>query len=283
MTAPARCTTALERRYAPGPDEAARLSTAELRAKFLVQGLFEPGKARLVLTDLDRLLIGGAIPHDPIELPPHAELGTRFFNERRETGIINLGDAGVVEVSGREYPLDPLDCLYIGMGEETIRLRRGPEGQAVYYLASAPAHKSYPTTRLAARDAAATPIGDEFHAARRAIHKYICPGGVASCQLVMGFTQLEPNSVWNTMPAHTHTRRSEIYLYTELGNGMLVHLMGQPDETRHLIVRDREAVLSPPWSIHGGAGTNHYRFIWVMAGENQEFSDIDPLTLEQLF
>lgn len=274
---------ALAVRHTPSPDAAARMTTSELRGTFLVPNLFEPGRLNLVLTDLDRLLIGGAVPAGPLALEPHRELGTAFFNERRETGIFNIGEPGVVEVSGREYTLGRLDCLYAGMGEQRIVLRRAnPDQQPVFYIASCPAHKRYPTALMTLAAAESAPIGDEFHAARRTIRKFIHAGGIPSCQLVMGFTELEPNSVWNTMPPHTHSRRSEIYLYFDLGDGMVVHLLGLPGETRHVIVRDREAVLSPPWSLHSGAGTNNYRFIWVMAGENQDFADIDPVPLPEV-
>jgi len=276
MTEPAhRCRYGL-----PGPDAVDTMSSAELRARFLVSGRFEIGRLRLAFTDLDQLAIGGAVPLDPLPLPACPELGTRYFTERREVGILNLGEPGAVSAGGRRYELDRLDCLYIGCGEENVQFEAGP-GRPVFYLASSPAHRKCPTVRLPRAGARAIDLGDEAHASRRRILQYICPGVVESCQLVMGITELAANSVWNTMPAHTHVRRSEIYLYFDF-DGLVVHLMGAPRRTRHLIVRPGEAVLSPSWSIHTGAGTASYRFAWAMAGENQDFADLDVVPADEL-
>jgi 4-deoxy-L-threo-5-hexosulose-uronate ketol-isomerase len=259
------------------------MGTASLRESFLVSDLFQPGALRLVCTDLDRMAVGGVVPLQPILLPPCAEFGTTYFTERRELGVINLGCPGHVRVGSELFTLETMDCLYIGMGEEDIVFAPSGSGPPVFYLLSCGAHHKYPTVKIARADAQLDPAGDERHASMRTIRKCIHPDGAASCQLVMGYTELAPNSVWNTMPPHTHLRRSEIYLYTNLGAEIAVHLMGSPDRTRSLIVRDREAVLSPPWSIHTAAGTGNYSFVWGMAGENQTFADMDPVKLNDLF
>ena len=269
----------LQRRMVSTPrfEEAERMPPAGLRERFLVDGLFAAAAVRLVITDLDRMVLGGAVPEPDLPLPPCEDFGTRYFQERRETGIINIGAPGAVRVGAQTYPLDSLDCLYVGAGEEDVAFLSGPAGGAAFYFLSCPAHRKYPTALVARAETQAQSVGDESHASRRTIHKCIHPGGAASCQLVMGFTELAPSSVWNTMPAHRHARRSEIYLYFDLGDALVVHLMGRPEATRHLIVRDRQAALSPPWSIHAGAGTASYRFIWGMAGENQDFGDMDAV------
>ena len=264
---------------APGPAAIDRMSTGELRAAFLLQRLFEPGALRLVYTDLDRLIVGGVMPLVELRLPSFHELGTTFFAERREIGVLNLGDPGSIIVDGARYTLQRFDSLYIGMGSEEVIFESSP---AAFYFTSAPAHRPCATVFIPRADAVQVTLGDELHACRRTIVKTICPATAESCQLVLGFTELEPGSVWNTMPPHTHSRRSEVYLYFDLAGETVFHLMGTPGSTRHLVVRDREAVLSPPWSLHAGAGTTNYRFAWVMAGENQNFGDIDPLTLADL-
>jgi 4-deoxy-L-threo-5-hexosulose-uronate ketol-isomerase len=260
----------------PCPEQTDTLSTVELRRNFLVTGLFAPGELRLAMTDLDRLLIGGAMPRPSLRLPSLAELGGGVFLARRELGVINIGSAAAVRVDGEEYRLDLMDTLYVGAGAMDVEfVADGTAADTALYLVSAPAHRHYPTTLAARAQTQVSPLGDAQHASRRCIHKAIHPGGIASCQLVMGFTDLQEGSVWNTMPPHTHSRRSEVYLYLGLEDGIVVHLMGEPARTHSLIVRDREAVLSPSWSIHTGAGTRSYRFVWAMAGENQDFDDID--------
>ena len=250
------------------------LSTPELRRQFLIADLFAPGEARQVETELDGMIAAGIVPADaPLRLEPR-------LLDRREVGLINIGGPGAVRVDGTRYELGRLDCLYIGLGAEDVEFETA--AGAAFYLLSAPAQQTWPTVKATPADATVREIGDEANASRRRLHQYIHPGGIRSCQLVMGFTELAPGSVWNTMPAHTHERRSEIYLYFDLGDSIVVHLLGAPGSTRHVIVRDREAVLSPRWSIHTGAGTTPYRFIWGMAGENQDFDDIDALTLQQL-
>ncbi|MBI4877864.1 MAG: 5-dehydro-4-deoxy-D-glucuronate isomerase [Acidobacteria bacterium] len=263
--------------HTPRAEDIERLPAAELAACFVIGDLFEPGEIRLALTDLDRFAVGGAVPEGELALPPCPEFGTRYFTERRELGILNIGAEGSVRVGGESFALAPLDCLYVGTGEEKVVFASGSSGQAVFYFLSCPAHAQFPTARATKAQAAAVELGDEAHASKRWIRKYIHPQGVRSCQLTMGYTELAPGSVWNTMPAHTHARRSEIYFYFGLEDGMVVHLLGRPDRTRHVIARNRQAVLSPPWSVHAGAGTRSYSFVWGMAGENQDFADMDAV------
>jgi 4-deoxy-L-threo-5-hexosulose-uronate ketol-isomerase len=266
----------------PHHEELCQLGTTALRERFIAAGLFNPGEIRIVFTDLDRMVLGGAVPDEPLRLPAYEQLGTDYFAQRREIGVINIGGPGVIRADGSEYPLDFLDCLYIGRGAQDVVFMRAAGGAPVFYFSSCPAHHAYPTVKVTGAEAQCETIGHAGSASRRAVHKYIHPGGARSCQLVMGLTVLDPNSVWNTMPPHLHIRRTEAYLYFDLGEGVVVHLMGRPDSTRSLIVRDREAVLSPSWSIHCAAGTQPYKFVWAMAGENQEFGDIDPVCLKDL-
>jgi 4-deoxy-L-threo-5-hexosulose-uronate ketol-isomerase len=269
--------------YFPLPKDANTLSTEQLRETFLVVGLFQPGQITAHYTDLDRMIIGGVLPAStPIVMPVFKATGSNFFLERREIGILNLASPGVITVSGQRYEVGTLDCLYIGLGEKDISFENGPSGQAAFYFVSTPAHAKYPTTLMRRADVKTDPIGDVTKANRRRINKYIHIDGIKSCQLVLGFTEFEPGSLWNTMPPHTHSRRTEVYLYFDLADQMVVHLMGEPQATRHLIVRDREAVLSPAWSIHAGVGTASYRFVWAMGGDNQVFSDMDPAPIATL-
>jgi 4-deoxy-L-threo-5-hexosulose-uronate ketol-isomerase len=268
--------------YSPSPAETNVLSTERLRKAFLIDELFEPGQVIAHYTDLDRMIVGSAVPADaPLALPDFRETGTNFFLERREIGIMNLGKPGVIRVGGTRYELASLDCLYIGKDEREVLFENGRNGQAQFAFVSTPAHAKFPTS-LATRAQGTAPIGDPEKCNRRRINKYIHPDGIKSCQLVMGFTEFESGNVWNTMPPHTHSRRSELYLYFDLGADLVVHLLGEPHATRHLVVRDREAVLSPPWSIHAGVGTGSYRFIWAMGGDNQTFADMDQIELGEL-
>ena len=270
--------------YFPTPAATNTLSTEQLRETFLIGGLFRPGEVIAHYTDLDRMICGAAVPNGaPLGLPTDKELGTSFFLERREIGILNVGSgAGVVRVGGIAHTLSTLDCLYIGLGEKDVVFENGPAGQAQFYFVSTPAHAKHPTTVARRADASAAPIGDATKANRRTILKYIHPEGIKSCQLVLGFTEFEPGNIWNTMPPHTHSRRTEIYLYFDLGENIAMHFMGEPQATRHLVVRDREVVLSPAWSIHCGVGTGAYRFVWAMGGDNQNFSDMDPAPIAAL-
>ena len=269
--------------YFPSPAETNRLTTEELRAQFLIEKLFVPGEVNAHYTDLDRMIAGAAMPTSgALPLTNCKETGTGFFLERREIGILNIGAPGAVRVSGTRYELGTLDCLYVGKEERDVSFEPAASGQAADFFISTPAHAKYPTALARKEDVKADPIGDQAKANRRRINKYIHPDGVKSCQLVMGCTEFEPGSIWNTMPPHTHSRRTEIYMYFDLGDQMVVHLMGEPQRTRHLIVRDREVVLSPAWSIHSGVGTGAYRFVWAMGGDNQVFSDMDAAPISEL-
>ena len=269
--------------YFPSPSETNTLGTEQLREKFLIGGLFQSGQITAHYTDLDRMIVGGVEPAGgSLTLPSYQETGTSFFLERREMGVINLGAPGSVRVGGEDHALGPRDCLYIGLGEREVSFGSQGDAAAQFLFVSTPAHARHPTTLVRRTEVAGDELGDPSTANRRRIIKYIHPGGIQSCQLVMGFTEFEPGSVWNTMPPHTHSRRTEIYVYFDVGDHAVVHLMGEPQATRHLIVRDREAVLSPAWSIHCGAGTGSYRFVWAMGGDNQVFSDMDPAPLASL-
>jgi 4-deoxy-L-threo-5-hexosulose-uronate ketol-isomerase len=270
----------------PDPRRYAQLSTAELRAAFLLDELFTPGEVRLAYCDVDRTVVGGVVPTgaEPVALPAPADLRAAYFAERRELGILNVGGRGTVTVDGQAFAMQRLDCLYVGRGSRDIRFASSdPASPGRFYILSYPAHTTYPTTLAQQARADATHLGSVETANKRTIYKYIHPGGIKSCQLVMGFTQLEVGSVWNTMPPHTHMRRSEVYLYFDLApDARVFHFMGPAEETRHLLVAEGQAVVSPPWSIHAGAGTGRYSFCWGMGGENQEFADMDQLAVGQL-
>ncbi|MGH7943522.1 MAG: 5-dehydro-4-deoxy-D-glucuronate isomerase [Opitutaceae bacterium] len=269
--------------YFPSPHAANTASTDDLRAHFLISDLFQPGALTAHYTDLDRMIVGAAVPDgDSLALPDSKVTGTSYFLERREMGILNVGTEGLVRVGGTPYTLGHLDCLYVGQGEKAVLFVKGGVGQAQFLFISTPAHAKHPTALVRASEIRTAPVGDEAKASRRRINKLIHPDGVKSCQLVMGFTEFEPGSIWNTMPPHTHSRRTEIYVYFDLGDDVVFHVMGEPHATRHLVVRDREAVLSPAWSVHCGAGTGAYRFLWAMGGDNQTFADLDTVPLATL-
>jgi len=261
------------------------LTTAELRGAFLAENLFNPGNISLVYSDADRAVVGFAVPRDkPLKLLTYDELRTEFFTQRRELGVLNIGGAGAISVEGKEFVLEGLDCLYVGRGsKEVVFSSRDVNKPAEFYLLSYPAHATYPTVQAKKADAAAVPLGSELTCNKRTIYKYIHENGIKSCQLVMGFTVLEPGSVWNTMPPHTHLRRTEVYMYFNVDAAARVfHFMGEPTETRHLVVANREVVISPSWSIHAGGGTQAYCFCWGMGGENQAFDDMDKLAIADL-
>ncbi len=262
-----------------------RLSPEELRQSFLVGGLFVPGALTLKHWETDRTVVGGAVPTSaPLTLAAPRELAAASFCERRELGIVNTGGAGSVVVDGQSFALGRLDCLYVGRGASEVRFLSANASQpAQFYLLSYPAHTGYPTTYAPFSEANGIALGAPATANERVLHKLIHPAGVKSCQLVLGYTLLRPGAVWNTMPPHTHLRRSEVYLYFDIpADAAVFHFLGQPRATRHLLVHDREVALSPPWSIHSGVGTTNYAFIWGMGGENQEFADMDLLAAADL-
>jgi 4-deoxy-L-threo-5-hexosulose-uronate ketol-isomerase len=261
------------------------MSTQELRDSFLITGLSRIGEVELCYVDLDRAVIGIASPADrPLQLEPTPELRAPFFTERRELGILNIGGKGEVQVGDSNYQLKNLDLIYIGRGNPEIRFAsKSADNPAVFYILSYPAHTSYPVTLVKKEDAQPTTIGDQSHSNLRTIYKYIHSGGAKSCQLVMGVTHLHDGSTWNTMPAHTHMRRSEVYFYFDVpSDARIFHLMGPSEETRHLVLADREVVVSPGWSIHAGVGTQSYKFCWGMGGENQDYADMDPVRLDEM-
>jgi 4-deoxy-L-threo-5-hexosulose-uronate ketol-isomerase len=275
----------MQTRLSPSPTEYPTLNTNQLRAAFLVDSLFKPGQVELVYTDADRAIVGSAVPGtSPLKLVPDAELRAAYFCERRELGVLNIGGDGAVEVDGQRFAMAKFDCLYVARGSQSVVFTSREAGSpALFYLLSYPAHAVYPTALARRAEATKAELGSAADANRRTIHKYIHPGGIKSCQLVMGFTQLAEGSVWNTMPPHTHTRRSEIYLYFDVSpSRRVMHFMGLPQETRHLIMADRQVVISPSWSIHSGCATGAYTFCWGMGGENQTFDDMDPAPLERL-
>ena len=271
-------------RRMPRPAELARMTTQEIRSAFLVENLVSAGTLRLQFTDLDRLAVGAITPAAaPIELPNHRETGRAFFLERREFGAINTGGAGEVSVDGKIFSVERLGCIYVGMGARQVTFSsRDPQQPAKFVFLSCPAHAAFPTTAITQNDAKTVPLGSQAAANQRVIRQYIHEGGIKSCQLVMGYTELAEGSVWNTFPPHTHNRRSEIYFYFDLDERVLVHLLGEPSATRHLFIQNEQAVLSPPWSIHAGCGQGNYKFIWGMAGENQRFDDMDSVKVSNL-
>jgi 4-deoxy-L-threo-5-hexosulose-uronate ketol-isomerase len=277
----------MDMRYPVHQDQVRRMTTGELRDHFHISGLFEAGQLKLVYSHIDRVIIGGAVPTTAgiaLTADQH-QLGAEYFLERREIGIINVGGAGTIQVDGEPYAMGKRDCLYIGKGRrEVIMASQDVTNPAQYYLFSAPAHAAFPTALVQIEQAAPVRLGSPLNSNERTIYKYIHPDGVSSCQIVMGMTLLEPGSMWNTMPAHRHARRMEAYLYFDMeADNIVFHLMGEPDETRHVVMRDREAVISPSWSIHSGIGTGSYTFIWAMAGENQAFSDMDAVPTSALY
>jgi 4-deoxy-L-threo-5-hexosulose-uronate ketol-isomerase len=281
---PAEGVIIMETRYSANPRDFKTYTTERLREDFLIRGLFVPGEIKTVYSHVDRMIIGSACPASPLALECGRELRSEYFLERREMGIINIGSEGSVTVDGTEYKLKAKDGLYIGMGSREIVFKSSdPQSPAKFYFASVPAHMSYPTEKIEISKAEPARLGSLNESNQRTIYKYIHPLGVRSCQLVMGMTILEPGSVWNTMPCHTHDRRMEVYFYFNMPEDAAVfHFMGEPDETRHIIVRNEEAVISPSWSIHAGCGTRNYTFIWAMAGENQVFSDMDDIPMSEL-
>jgi 4-deoxy-L-threo-5-hexosulose-uronate ketol-isomerase len=274
-----------EMRYMPGPQQFKGMTTAELRESFLIESIFTPGEINLHVLDLDRVIVGGAVPLQmPIELTAPPAIAEEFFNARRELGILNVGGAGEVKIDGDEHRLEKLDMVYTGRGTRKISFSSNDAAQpARFYLVSYPSHANYPTRLIRVSEAQAAELGTSENANRRRLSKYIHPDALATSQLVMGVTELHSGSVWNTMPPHTHQRRTEIYLYFDIPQDAVVfHLLGEPNETRNLVVRDGQVALSPSWSIHSGCGTSNYKFCWAMGGENQVFSDMQGVAMETL-
>lgn len=275
----------MELRTAVSPKDVKHYTTEQLREEFLIQELFSPDEIKTVYSHIDRIIIGAAVPaKQELALTAGEEIRARFFLERREMGIINIGGRGTVTVDKTVYPMDYKDGLYIGRGSEVITFAsENEERPACFYFNSAPAHKTYPTVLIKPENCIRVELGSPEAANHRVITKYILPGQVESCQLVMGMTKLLPGSVWNTMPCHTHDRRMEVYLYFDMAEDALVfHYMGEPTQTRHVIMREKDIIISPSWSIHSGCGTQAYTFIWGMVGENQDFDDMDGVKMKDL-
>lgn len=275
----------MEMRYAADPVRFERMNSEEIRNNFLVADLFRQGEIKTIYSYIDRVIVGSAVPGDkPLILEASEEMACDYFTQRREVGIINVGAKGAVKVDGKEYSMESKDVLYIGKGSKDIQFEStAADDPAKFYIISYPAHKAYPTTQAKPKDAEVVELGSVENSNKRTIYKYIHPAGIKSCQLVMGLTELASGCVWNTMPGHLHHRRSEVYMYFDVGNDSLVfHYMGKPDETRHICVKDGQAVLSPSWSIHSGAGLANYSFVWAMGGENQDFSDMQGFSLNDI-
>jgi 4-deoxy-L-threo-5-hexosulose-uronate ketol-isomerase len=270
-------------RFAAHPADFKKYDTKEIRAQFLIEDLFLENTVQNTYSHYDRLIIGGAMPIKNISLDAFQELKSSYYLERRELGIINVGAKGKVLVDGEAFNLDNKDALYVSKGSKEIIFCPSSEGQARYYFNSAPAHTSFPTKKIAFVDAEKVELGSVASSNHRIISKLIVNSILPTCQLQMGLTQLKTGSVWNTLPPHTHARRMEAYFYFEIpADQMLCHFMGQSDETRHLWIKNNQAVISPSWSIHSGAGTTNYSFIWGMAGENLDYSDMDGISLNDL-
>lgn len=271
--------------YLPSPEQTRRMDTAELRDRFLVPDLFAPGQVTLRFIDLDRVVLGGVVPTaEPLTLRAPEAMAAEFFAERREIGLLNVGAPGRVTVDGTEYAMANRDGLYVGRGARDVRFASDdPAVPACFYLVSYPAHAAYPTAHVSRDAVEVAELGTAEQANRRRLYRYFHPDGVPTAQLVMGITELLEGSVWNTMPAHTHTRRTEVYLYFDVPQDAVVfHLLGEPQETRHLVVRDAQVALSPAWSVHSGCGTRNYTFCWAMGGENQVFSDMQGVAMQDL-
>ncbi len=273
-------------RYASHPNEVKQFDTERLQAEFQINSLFSPNEIKLVYSHVDRFIIGGVLPiTGTLQLQADKkEMAADYFLERREIGIINVGGRGTITVDGTVYNMDSKDCIYIGLGAKDISFASDNAAEpAKFYFNSTPAHQTYPTVKVAISEATPTHLGSINTSNERTIYKYIHTGGVKSCQLVMGMTLLKPGNMWNTMPSHTHNRRSEVYFYFDMPEDAVVfHMMGEPQQTRHVVMRNEQAVISPSWSIHSGVGTNNYTFIWGMAGENQIFDDMDAVAMKDL-
>jgi 4-deoxy-L-threo-5-hexosulose-uronate ketol-isomerase len=276
----------MEVRYSPDKEGFKKFTTDEIRKSFLIENLFVKNSIPMVYSDVDRSITGSAVPSGKtLKLTASKkEMAADYFAQRREIGIINIGGKGTITVDKKNYVMNNIDALYIGRGVKNISFKSASsKNPAMFYFVSYPAHTSYPTKQVKLKDAESVNLGSVADSNKRTIHKYILPGKVDTCQLVMGLTMLDEGSVWNTMPAHTHQRRSEVYMYFGLRKeSVVMHMLGEPEETRHVIIRDKQAVLSTSWSMHAGAGTQNYSFIWAMGGENQDFDDMDWIPMTKL-
>ncbi|RZJ35188.1 MAG: 5-dehydro-4-deoxy-D-glucuronate isomerase [Chryseobacterium sp.] len=276
--------TKSEFRYAHHPEDVKKYTTEDLRREFLINDLFNEDQINVVYSMYDRMIVGGAMPvKSALKLEPTDDLKAENFLDRRELGIINVGAAGKVTVDGEVFDLGNKEALYIGKGAKDVVFENANEGQTFFYFNSAPAHHTFPTKKITKNEAEIVELGEAKYANRRTINKLIVNSVLETCQLQMGMTELYEGSVWNTMPSHTHTRRMEAYFYFDLEEGQAVsHFLGQPNETRHIFMKNNEAVLSPEWSIHSGVGTSNYTFIWGMAGENMDYGDMDAVKTNEL-
>ena len=275
----------MRNRYANNPKDSKRYDTEELRENSLVKDIFKDDQIELVYSHVDRIIFGGIKPvYKELKLEAGKEMGVDYFLERRELGIINIGGKAIVTIDGTEYELKEKDGLYVGKGNKEVSFKSvNPEEPAKLYVNSVPAHKEYETVKIDIEKANPVRLGDNKTLNKRTIYQYVHPNVCESCQLLMGLTMLEPGNAWNTMPCHTHERRMEVYFYFDMDEDTRVfHLMGEPTETRHLVVKNEECVISPSWSIHSGVGTSNYTFIWGMCGENKTFDDMDHISMDIL-
>ncbi|KXI21294.1 MULTISPECIES: 5-dehydro-4-deoxy-D-glucuronate isomerase [Photobacterium] len=266
-------------------EHAKQLDTAGLREQFLIENMFQDGQLNLTYSHIDRIIVGGAVPTDEaLMLEGGKEIGVDYFLERRELGAINIGEPGLVIVDGKTYEIGTREAIYVGKGAKEVKFESVSAQQpARFYVNSAPAHMTYPTRKITREDASPETLGSQENCNVRTINKYLHPAVLPTCQLLMGLTELAPGSLWNTMPCHTHERRMEVYLYFNMKDDNIVfHYMGEPQETRHIVMRNEQAVISPSWSIHSGVGTAAYTFIWSMVGENQTFHDMDHVAMSDL-
>ena len=275
----------MEIRNAANPKDVKHYTTERLREEFHISNLFTDDNIKMVYSHIDRIITAGFMPvTKELKLEGGKELASNYFLERREMGCINIGGKGVITIDGVEYEMNPRDGIYIGMGNKEVSFKSADaKNPAKFYVSSCPAHTSYPIVKIDIEKAKKVPIGSVEDCNKRVINQYIHPDVIKSCQLSMGLTQLETGSNWNTMPTHTHDRRMEVYMYLDMGEKDAVfHMMGEPSETRHILMHNEEAVISPSWSIHSGVGTKAYSFIWAMCGENQEFDDMDFVETKDL-
>ncbi len=276
----------METRYTHSPEDIRHYSTEQLRNEFLVEKIFVPGTIQLTYTHNDRMIFGGVTPTDqPLEIQLSKELGVEYFLERRELGVINIGGAGTIEIDGTKEDMKKQDGYYIGKEtKHVVFSSKDPNDPAKFYVSSVPAHHKYPNVKISIDQVKPMETGEGLTLNERKIYQYIHPNVCESCQLQMGYTILEPGSAWSTMPCHTHERRMEAYVYFDFANEdtKVFHMMGKPDETKHLVVAEEQAVISPSWSIHSGVGTSNYSFIWAMCGENITYTDMDMVPMDEL-